>query len=866
MKTNMAFAAAVAAGMLAAAAVRPAAGHEGVPIEWATAEGPDRVTLNWNVELGETYRVLEKASLMDTNEWKRSPDFLRADMEGMLSKALNVSDDAVFFRVEKVDVDGPSFRFLSPGKDAVSVDPAAAVSVSVADPSGVDENTVFLYVGDEPHGIGDAGVEWADGVLVWTGGLGAAGEEVEVWATACDLLGNPASSESSRLVLASEPTTVTTEAAGTADGMVPFVVIGSGAQDVDDLVGEASAGTSAKRGQNGEPGGSLEVLDAGDGYLLFGYEGNGWELLAEGQLWASSDPGNIFYRRIESLEAPDEANGTIRAVTSEATLADFFVGGSFSTDDEGWSEYDIVNLAEGEEPGPTSRRRLVRPRIGGSTSKTFATNGVLGASWLNAKIPANVPLEFVGRPGFNDTGKELGEWDVSAGFGVGADFAVLKRKFNTCDLSVTGKVHVYLHPRLVTTTNAAYSNTWKKTIADVKKTFGGMIGPVPVWVDIGVEVPVTLTVQAQATNASVAAEIDISRSLDFRWHLSDDQWRQLGSGNSGWVIAKTNFNYEVEGSAGVRAAIQPTLTIKVYSLVGAYGWVEPYLEANAVGRVQGHNLVAPDFYYLLTAYAGLNAEIGLASTIWCDDWGTPPHKTFSPLRKELLHLEGTNTPPSFVSVPQDYTAEAGETVMFSALAKGTAPLRYKWFFNGVDTGRRESYITLTAGEKTAGTYTVKVSNGYGTNTAAATLALAANTPAGSVVGTWRFRYQWDGREANSCAARIYSDGSMHDTSPQDYWWDWHVNGKTVRFETRQKWGGQSAVYRGRFLDDGMQYMSGTMVSPLGQAGKWSMQFFSADPDASIADMRAIRAAGAGVEEWDEDGVLPPLDPAGCPLP
>jgi hypothetical protein len=427
---------------------------------------------------------------------------------------------------------------------------------------------------------------------------------------------------------------------------------------------------------------------------------------------------------------------------------------------------------------------------------------------------------------------------------------------------VTGKVHVYLHPRLVTTTNAAYSNTWTKTIADVKKTFGGMIGPVPIWVDIGVEVPVAFTVQAQVTNASVAAEIDISRSLDFRWHLSDDQWRQLGSGNPGWVIAKTNFTYEVEGSAGVRAAIRPTLTIKVYSLVGAYGWVEPYLEANAVGRVQGHNLVAPDFYYLLTAYAGLNAEIGLASTIWCDAWGTPPHKTFSPLRKELLHLEGTNTPPSFVSTPQDYTAEAGETVMFSALAKGTAPLRYRWFLNGVDTGRRESHITLTAGEKTAGTYTVKVSNGYGTNTAAATLAIATNTPAVSVVGTWRFRYQWDGQKANSYAARIYSDGSMHDTSPQDYWWDWHVNGKTVRFETRQKWEGQSAVYRGRFLDDAMQYMSGTMISPSGQAGKWSMQFFSADPDANIATMRAIRAAG---EADGDDETSPAFDPAGVPM-
>ena len=865
MKTIKTVSTAVAAGLLAAG-MAWAEEHEFVPIDAMSSTNADNVVLGWDVELGGTYRVLEKASLTDTNDWKPRSNTLKADMEGMLQQALDVTDDVVFFRVEKVDASGPSFQFLSPAKDAVSVAPTATVSVAISDPSGVEPDSVLLYIASEVsnatvttvHRIEDPDVEWENGVLTWTGGLGEPGQKVEVWATAKDLKGNPASSESSWLTLASELAAVES-----ADGTtVPFVVIGNEATNVSDLVETVAAATRGTLSAKSRAvGGTIRVLSAPEGALVFGYTGEGWKLLAEGQLWASQNPENIFYRRIVEVGTPD--GETITATTEEATLADFFDGGSFNGDEMEWSESDIVDLAEGEEAGPTSRRRLVRPRIGGSTSKTFATNGVLGASWLNAKIPANVPLRFVGRPGYNDTGKELGEWDVSAGFGVGADFAVLKRKFNTCDLSVTGKVHVYLHPRLEATTNAAYSNTWSKTIANVKKTFGGTIGPVPIWVDIGVEVPVTLTVQAQATNASVAAEIDISRSLDFRWHLSDDQWRQLGSGSPGWVIAKTNFNYEVEGSAGVRAAIQPTLTIKVYSLVGAYGWVEPYLEANAVGRVQGHNLQAPDFYYLLTAYAGLNAEIGLASTIWCDSWGDPPHKTFSPLRKELLHLEGTNTPPSFVSVPQDYTAEAGETVMLSALAKGTAPLRYKWFRNGVDTGRRESYITLTAGDKTKGVYRVQVSNGYGTNSATATLALATNTPAVSVVGTWRFRYQWEGRAPNSYAARIYSDGSMHDTSASDYWWDWHVNGMTIRFETREKWDGQSAVCRGRFLDDTMKYMSGTMVSPIGEAGKWSMQFYSADPDADISAMRSIRAAGE--TDGSEADALPALDPAGMPM-
>jgi len=41
-----------------------------------------------------------------------------------------------------------------------------------------------------------------------------------------------------------------------------------------------------------------------------------------------------------------------------------------------------------------------------------------------------------------------------------------------------------------------------------------------------------------------------------------------------------------------------------------------------------------------------------------------------------------------------------------------------------------------------------------------------------------------------------------------------------------------------------------------------MQFFSADPDANIATMRAIRAAG---EADGDDETSPAFDPAGVPM-
>ena len=820
--------------------------EEATPIDSAqiTQDG-NGVTLTWLGDPGlpnAAYRVYAKPSMTDPDaDWEPSSGFVTPITSWTLEETVDMStNNVMFFRVNRVDREGPAIEYVSPAKDAVSVATNAEISVRITDESGVvEDNSMAIYVGDARHAFGDDDVTWDGSVLTYTGGnLGKPGDTVDVWATAKDTCGNVGSSEQSLLVLASDIAKITSD----EPQVVPFLVIGEGEESVTELVDKVSdtPGTAAKSLAASRATGTdtLEIVGTTSNTLVFAYTGNAYELLAEGQLWASEVATNIFYRRISAIGTP--ADGTVTVDTTEATLADFFVGGSFNSDDSEWDEYDVVGFVEGEEAGPQSRRRLVHPRIGGSTAKNFATNGVIKSDWLNNKIPANVPLEFVG---------DLGEWDVGAGFSVAADFGILKRKFNSCELGVNGNVHVYLHPELAATTNAQYSNTWSKTIANVKKTFAGAIGPVPIWVDIGVEVPVELTVQAQATNASVKATIDISRALDFRWRLTDDQWKQIGSGNTGWVIARTNFTYEVVGSAGVRASIKPELTVKVYSLIGAYGWVEPYLEANASGYVRGQNLQAPEFYYLMTAYAGLNAEIGLASTIWSDSWGTPPHKSFSPLRKELLRIEGTNTPPSFASKPFDYEAKAGETVMLSALAKGTPPLRYTWYHNGVDTGRRENYITMTAADTTAGTYTVKVKNGYGEITASADLTLATNTPVVGLVGTWQFLYQWEGYSSYAYTARIYADGSMHDTSPNDFWWEWHVNGKTVRFETREKWNGASAVYRGARWSD--KFMSGTMTSPEGLTGTWSMNWISSDPDATPPATRSLKPSAA-----------PYIDPAG----
>lgn len=82
-----------------------------------------------------------------------------------------------------------------------------------------------------------------------------------------------------------------------------------------------------------------------------------------------------------------------------------------------------------------------------------------------------------------------------------------------------------------------------------------------------------------------------------------------------------------------------------------------------------------------------------------------------------------NMPPAISSAPQNVTTNQGSSVTFSVSATGTAPLEYRWQFNGSDfPGATSNSITLnTVQPADAGTYSVTVSNVAGTAAAGATL-------------------------------------------------------------------------------------------------------------------------------------------------
>jgi polygalacturonase len=99
-----------------------------------------------------------------------------------------------------------------------------------------------------------------------------------------------------------------------------------------------------------------------------------------------------------------------------------------------------------------------------------------------------------------------------------------------------------------------------------------------------------------------------------------------------------------------------------------------------------------------------------------------------------LTVSTTATAPTLTTQPVSQTVTAGNSVTFTAVASGTAPLAYQWKFGGVAIpGATSASLTITnVKSANAGSYAVTVTNSVGSVTSgAATLTVNAVVTSGS---------------------------------------------------------------------------------------------------------------------------------------
>lgn len=109
------------------------------------------------------------------------------------------------------------------------------------------------------------------------------------------------------------------------------------------------------------------------------------------------------------------------------------------------------------------------------------------------------------------------------------------------------------------------------------------------------------------------------------------------------------------------------------------------------------------------------------------------------------------TGPVIVADPQSQTVSAGQSVTFTVVAGGSAPLSYQWYFNNISSpiaNATGSSLTITSVQSTnVGTYFVVVSNSV---SAATSGAAALSLPASSPFEAWQDQYF--GSSTNPAAA------------------------------------------------------------------------------------------------------------------
>ncbi len=128
-----------------------------------------------------------------------------------------------------------------------------------------------------------------------------------------------------------------------------------------------------------------------------------------------------------------------------------------------------------------------------------------------------------------------------------------------------------------------------------------------------------------------------------------------------------------------------------------------------------------------------------------------------------VEIVGGPVPPEIIIQPVPQTVPEGSDVTFSVEAKGSAPLNYRWYKDGValQGGTSKSYTIRNVSKSNEGTYTVTVSNIAGVaNSQKATLTVM---DAGDIISIIPI--------ANSTKVRIDFAGMLQESSDMKNWKD-----------------------------------------------------------------------------------------------
>src|ERR1035438_2802583 len=153
--------------------------------------GSNAVQVAWNAYPGKSY-VLQTATIL-SGSWSNSSTLVATS--NSLSFNFPTTAKAQFFKVVKLDTEGPQIDQTSPMDGAIAVDPQSPVQVWMSDATGINSNSIVLTIGtNAPLNQPNPQLAYAKGLLTYTPAtnvfLGTNGQTVIASITVADTLGN----------------------------------------------------------------------------------------------------------------------------------------------------------------------------------------------------------------------------------------------------------------------------------------------------------------------------------------------------------------------------------------------------------------------------------------------------------------------------------------------------------------------------------------------------------------------------------------------------------------------------------------------------------------------------------------------------
>ncbi len=655
-------------------------GAEGVPtlVQVVTTNGQAQVDLSWASDADTFYEIYSTTNLA-TGPWTLAvaEPLSSTNLIGRLQ--LLSADKSRFFQIRKLDTQGPALVSRYPGPSDVGVGRLAPLTVTLADPSGLDTNSFRLTVnGTTLLFNGSAGVTVTTNSFVYEPGTnfwGGYGGTATVSFACLDLKGNATYAEWS-FCLEVLPVV--------ADNLLHLATV------------QPMKATDARSlmSLRPQPGvlflSGLTLIEQTTNTLVFVYSGT--HGMYVGAVLVSHDASNPFYRKITSL-TDDPANGRVTAFTQDVPLTDIVQAGSFSPE---------IFIPVGGQPQALGLDGDLSIGIPFTYNHEFAT-GTL--EWPNVRLrPSELKVKL---DGSLELSCQIRDWQVTA---LGADIA------SSLDMEVRSRIEFY--GELI-----SWSRTSTLGSAPLGMV-GGMIGPVPVWIELKVGVDLTFEAKSEGSisfDTGYDVYSTVNASLD--WTAAGGLSHTYGGSID---VVPVPLDVPVKLSAEANLYLKPRLSALVCSCAGVSLDFRrgPCLKAE-------YRLGDEQCAITLSDKWSVN---GALTIVGVDD-GNLPGITFLEVNniiKTWYWPEIPETAPSFTLQPTGGSYAQGAAVTLAASASGSPAPAYQWYQNGAALpGKTAATYGFTMGAAAAGAYTCTARNRLGSATSqTAVISLPASAPAG----------------------------------------------------------------------------------------------------------------------------------------